>query len=269
MPITNNEIYELLKEVAESNKKIQKEISDLRQEFSKEIEDLKSQNSNLQKENQELKNRIHAVERQNKKYNLIVYGVGEDIDDIANEIVRIINVVLKINCTQANFRNLHRIGKKIEGKSRSILLELISFQLKEDILRQCRKEGQELKKIGVSFCIDYTTEDYKKHKFLRRHLLDARQKGHTAIIRNDTIIINKETYSYEDLINNLKSIPSLDGRQPDDTEVSNTATIIQFSGTPKTLTQDTVDKKRKPEGSPEEQSARKLRERSSEKQRKQ
>ncbi|CAH1106418.1 unnamed protein product [Psylliodes chrysocephalus] len=104
---------------------------------------------------------------------------------------------LNVKCERWDIKDCYRIGVKYTGKNRPVSIELINFELKQIILK---KSGTLLKGKGIYFSPEYTKVEYQKRKALRNHLVLARGKNHSAYIKNNKLIVNGKTYTYENLI---------------------------------------------------------------------
>lgn len=244
--ITNEDLFKIIQD---GNEQIKSEIRDLRNQLNKEIDTLKSQNTELEKQNQELKNKVSNIEKKLKKYNVIVYGVDGSENETSIEVLKIINEKLHITCSINDFRDIYRIGQTIQGRIRPVVLEVLNYQLKLDILAKAKLNQNDLKKNKIYFAYDYTSEDYIKRKSLIGHLKAAREKNYKAFIRNNVLIVNGEEYTYEYLENN--------GQIAENSE-SPAKTVSSAPATPHSLlenvfnfpSQQIEDKKRKLEATP-------------------
>lgn len=184
-------IYKLIKE---TKAEIKEEIRELRNEVRREIDSLKERNNKLEIENSEIKNKLVALERKIKKYNLVIYGLEDREKQTLENVIKLFQEKLNVKCRKEEIRDVYKIGKE-ENKPRPIIVEFVTNYLKIEILKNTKK----LKGSGIFICQDYTSEDYQKIKYLNGHLKAARQKNYDAKIRNYTLIVNGEKYSYDDL----------------------------------------------------------------------
>ena len=182
----------LSKLIQNGNEQIKSEIRDLRQQLNTEIGALKSKNEELEKENAELKNKINSIERRSKKYNIIVYGVEESENETNRDVLKILNEILHITYSISNFRDICRIGQATQGKIRPVILEVLNYQLKLDILARAKANYKDLNITKIYFAHDYTSEDYQKRKYLSEQLKAAREKNYIAKIRKNVLIVNGE-----------------------------------------------------------------------------
>ncbi|CAG9815039.1 unnamed protein product [Phaedon cochleariae] len=201
MEITNNQIYELLKETVAANTKTTEElkqaIRSTRNEILEELKSVKDENLALREENTKLKERLINTERKIRKFNLVVYGVKEEQDEIGdiNNFLNILDTHLDIKANFNDLRDFHRIGKAKENINRPVLVELLSYKLKTEIYAKVKK----LKGTGIFVSEDYSPEDYAIQKKLRIYLKKARENGQQAFMRNNLLIIEGSSYTVEDL----------------------------------------------------------------------
>lgn len=264
--VTNNDLFKLIQELVNKTNEIQnqnieikkdltQEIRTIQFEITEKLEKIKKENIELKEENQTLKNRLSAIEKKVKKYNLIFYGVEEqdnDIDEI-QYFLDTINKHLQISFNFSDIRDIYRFGKKVEGKSRPISVEFVSYPLKIDILKNAKK----LKGTGVFIANDYTTEEYEKQKVLRAHLIIARRNNQQATIKNNTLYVDGEAFTYEELKERKDDlIEEEETEESEETEVTETGNIAlnnETAGSSTNLAKDkvysffnkTIDKKRK------------------------
>lgn len=201
--ISNNDLYNLLIETQKQNanlyselfQEIKEDIKSLKEEISKEVSQLKTENKNLKEENKQLRDRLATTERKLKKYNLIVYGVPGEENETFDKVVDIINTKINVTCSNHNIKDIYRIGQPSIDKPRPVVVELISYRLKTDILANAKK----LKGSGIFISHDLTPEDYEKRKLLNKQLKLAREKQLNAKIKKNTLIVNGEVFTYEEL----------------------------------------------------------------------
>lgn len=244
MSASNDDIFKLLTTVA-------KEVNELRNDTRKEIQLLKKQNLELQQQVVDLKNKLHSVERRSKKYNLVIYGVTETQQPLYETVLEVINEIVGIKCEEKDFRDIYRIGRNKTKNTRPIVIETVTYKLKEEILKKAGTHSETLKREKIYFTLDYIPEDYEKQKFLREQLKQARTKNYKAHIKNNTLYVNGEAYSYEQL---RKSDHVLDALEPTETLNSNQRNANSAPSTPsQTLYKvdtEIEDKKGKPEVTP-------------------
>ncbi|CAH2002164.1 unnamed protein product [Acanthoscelides obtectus] len=206
--ISNKQIYDLLHSILAKNTQIEQDIQNNKEEIEKEIQilrqDITTELYKLERENKKLKEKIdkleeelNSTERQVKKYNVIFYGVKEAGDTVTDldSILKIFNEKLEVKCSLADFRDIHRIGRKQENKIRPVVAEVINYQLKKVSLENSKK----LKDTGIYLSLDYTKQDYQQRKILYTNLKLAKSAGLEAKIHNHTLHIGEDIFTSDDL----------------------------------------------------------------------
>lgn len=74
-------------------------------------------------------------------------------------------------------------------------MEFVSYQNKLLLL----KSTKQLKGSNIYITKDLCWEDQQKYKLLRKHKVKAIQKGHTAYIRGNYLVINNVVHNLDDL----------------------------------------------------------------------
>lgn len=210
---TNDDLYAMLKHLVETNKQIvksneeiKKEVKEIKTELREEITILKRKNLKLETEIKTLKNQAESLERANKRYNLIIYGIKEEEKNLLNSVLQIFNELLGLQCTRDHFRDIRRIGKPVVNKNRPIIIEVISFSLKSEILGKAKENFKSLRGKNVSISLDYIKTDYEKRKFMYGHLKEAKEKKQNVQLKNNILIVNGEEYTYEQLQSNTDQL---------------------------------------------------------------
>lgn len=219
--VTSKDVYNLLqgfiKQSLSASEEIKSEIRTLKSNISRDVELLRKENLEIKEENKILKERILKSERTQKKYNLVFYGVPEQENQL-EDFQYTINTVkekLKVECRFEDFRDIYRIGNKIDNKERPLLVEVINFPLKSQILQNTKN----LKGSGIFITKDYIPEDYKDQKYLRSKLQFAKQQNQTASIRGNCLIIDGNKYTIEELKNSDKEEEFLNPEIHNDIEI--------------------------------------------------
>lgn len=136
-------------------------------------------------ENQE--KRLYYLEKQARQKNIVFFGLEEketSYNGLEKTIIEWIDINLSIKLGDRDIQQVRRIGKK-GVKPRPITATFLTLGLKINIFKQKRL----LK--GTQF---YMTEDYpnyilEKRKELREQVKAETEKGNTAIIKYDKLII--------------------------------------------------------------------------------
>nr|CAH7754553.1 unnamed protein product [Callosobruchus chinensis] len=81
-----------------------------------------------------------------------------------------------------------------EGAVRSLIRNKRKIEFKPEDLRDCYRIGKKLVK-----------PKYAKRKLLHKHLVSAREKGNSAYIKENTLYVNGDKYTYKGLMNEESS----------------------------------------------------------------
>ena len=138
-------------------------------------------------ENQEI--RLHALERQARKNNLVFFGIEENektYESLERNFINWVEQYLSVKISYSDIREIKRIGKK-EGRLRPIVVTFSTLGTKIKILKQ---------KSALKETLYYIKEDYPKYvlekrKELQEQLQLEREKGNKAIIKYDKLIVSK------------------------------------------------------------------------------
>ncbi|XP_075534678.1 uncharacterized protein LOC142569037 [Dermacentor variabilis] len=150
--------------------------------------------SELIKKNDDLENR-------SRRNNIILHGLGEhnaeNTDMLLSNVHQFFTEKLQIECPP--IERCHRIGTKREGRSRPVILRVLDFRNKVEIMKIVSK----LK--GTKF---YITEDYSAnvrtiHKKLWAATSSFRDHGSVVRLRYDRVFINGVRYRWNDAANAL------------------------------------------------------------------
>jgi hypothetical protein len=167
-----------------------------------DLDTANSKISDLEKNNSYLELKIDSLESQNKKNNLIFFGVNEsddNIEDIESKIINILTENCKLDIDSSKIENCFRLGKRNPENIRPILLVLNSIKIKQNIL----KSSKLLKGTNIFISQDYTPKMREKRQFLQHCAKKAIDFGHIVKIYNDGIKVNNDLYfKTEDLSSN-------------------------------------------------------------------
>lgn len=153
---------------------------------------LEQKNKDLEEKIEGQEKKIEYLERENRKKNLIFFGVEEKENsylELELTIIQIIRDELKINCEKSDLEAIKRLGKKT-GKIRPVLVTLLTLGKKIMIL----KNKKNLEGTGIYLKEDYSAKVLATRKLLMVELEKERNNGKQAILRYDKIIyLNTKT----------------------------------------------------------------------------
>lgn len=188
---------EIKNQISNQQEALTKEIKAIRQEILEDVSQIRQENIALREEIKELKDRLTIVDKESKKYKLVVHGLEEGQDEVSDlrGCLDLINQNLGVECRFSDIRNSFRLGKPLAEKHRPLSLETNNYFLKKEILKNSKK----LKGTPIFISPDYTREEQADQKLLYQHLKKVRQSGQPAYIRNRTLIVDGQKLTLEEL----------------------------------------------------------------------
>lgn len=184
-------LKEIQKEIARQNQRmkdlhtnITNDINGNINEKFKEIE-LKYNNLTYKIEQQERK--IEYLERQNRRKNLVFFGITEDESNylhLQSKIINIISEVMKTPCLQSDIEYIRRIGKK-QGNPRPVTVTFLTMGKKLEVLKNKRS----LSNSNYNISEDFPKHILEKRKMLQEEIRQLREDGKFAVLKYDRIVI--------------------------------------------------------------------------------
>ncbi|CAH1155684.1 unnamed protein product [Phaedon cochleariae] len=200
---SNEDLFAMLEKVLQQNDDIKKDISKLNnnlEDIREDIKEIRQENKTLEEENKILNNKIESLENKLKKYNIIIYGLKEEREEVTQSVVvKLFREKLEEPFNETEIRDCYRIGKSEGEKPRPVLVEFVRYFSKKNILAKSKTLKKEE---GVFITLDYTAAEYKRRKLLHKHLKSARETDHLAYIKNNVLCVDAEKYTYEDIVKN-------------------------------------------------------------------
>ena len=216
---SNAEVVEELKRF------IKEQIDGLRTEIgayiTSKIETLNSDLERLTGENKTLADRVQVLERRHRENNLVVFGLVEGAEPIADA-VALVEDCLGVGLADDYISGAFRVGKKDSaknnGKPRPLLIKLVTLRYRQEILRVKSR----LKGSGIYISRDQSREEREKAKKLTSHLRAARGGGYFAKAVGNEIQIGTDSFTLEQLerssggSNNADDADNCANREPPD-----------------------------------------------------
>ncbi|CAG9815506.1 unnamed protein product [Phaedon cochleariae] len=212
LELLQSSLQNLIVETAQRNNQLHEELrrdlKEYNENLGKEIAYLEKENLNLKSGIADLNNKLRTIERRQKEYNLIKYGLQGDTPDETNSgVLTTFNDILKVDCGRRDLRDVYRIGSVVqEGKPRPVVVEVVHYDTKQSLLGNLSR----LKDTGIFIAIDYSTEDYQERKYLGEQLKIAKESEPLAEIQEENLLYRNKKYTLQDLKQNLLgfSLPS-------------------------------------------------------------
>lgn len=185
----------LHEELIASKQEIKNAIAATEVRLLLKIETFSEKIKNLEKENTELKQRIEILDRNNRKNNIVVYGLVKTREEISVEnLCNQLNSKLDVGITKADISNSYPLGK---ANNCPIKIELVSTLTKINILQNCKK----LKGTNITISADLTKEQQKSNKILRTYLKQLRETGEgRCYIKGEKLYRNNVGYTAEEIL---------------------------------------------------------------------
>ena len=188
---TNKKVFSLENELLELKKFIQTNDDIASEKFELVKLKTKELNSKL-KDNSEIlkvKSKLREIEDRSRRNNLRVDGLKENKNeswsDSEAKVLKLFEETLGLK--DIKIERAHRTGPRDNKKVRSIVLKLLNYKDKENILKNSRK----LKGENIYINEDYCAETMLIRKELRVGMKKAREAGMFAFISYDKLVVCK------------------------------------------------------------------------------
>ena len=192
----------------------QSEVDDLKEHFETEAKELTKEVGTLNKKIADLEDRLKqevenniALEQYTRRENLRFNNIEEKEHEDCNAVVyNILEKELGVDTSKIRFHAVHRVGKKIHGRRRPII---VRFVCREDRDKVWAVRGK-IKKSTVH-ADAYITQDYAKaiqgeRKVLIQAMMKAREEHglNDAKVKGRFLFINNERYDFKSIPEYLK-----------------------------------------------------------------
>lgn len=160
------------------------------EKFNNLYSDIKNIKTNVEKNTSEL----NYIKRENRKKNLIFYGLDEEeanYNELELNILNILNLQLSLNFTSQDIDFARRLGKKESNKQRPILVTFLWYKKVIEILANKKKLANS--KIAISE--DFPEEVLARRKELLPIMKKLREESNHAYIKYDKLIVNGKLYT--------------------------------------------------------------------------
>ncbi|XP_057312049.1 uncharacterized protein LOC130652349 [Hydractinia symbiolongicarpus] len=204
LKITNEQIGELdkkLKEIASSYEAIQEEKRTLKNNLFGAIEKIKA----LEKDKRDIEEsltttnrkeqlsiyeeKLRHLEDRQRRNNLRIDGLeeseSESWDDTEKKVVNLFEH--KLGLSNVHVERAHRTGEKSNGKKRTIVLKLLDYKDKVNILNNSKK----LKGTGIYVNEDCSTSTNQIRANLFKEMKIHRENGKYAIVLYDRLVVRE------------------------------------------------------------------------------
>lgn len=198
---TNKRVDELMKEVQELRSSLQfsqNEVDELKQANNTSIIAFRTVSDEfaLFKETQaNLSDKSDYLDNQSRRNNILIDGIPDVITETWHEseckVKKILAEHLKMDPKLIEMERAHRTGKYLaNGRPRSVVVKLLRFKDKTEILRQAKQ----LKGTNLFINEDYSEKVRQKRKELLPELRAARKQGNIAYLKYDQLIVHPASH---------------------------------------------------------------------------
>ncbi|KAL0809709.1 hypothetical protein ABMA28_002886 [Loxostege sticticalis] len=184
---------EMTIEFGKQNEKLAATITaNMAETMDAKLKPLQEENIQLKKDVKEMHSRIENLEREVRKNNILLHGVeekeGENHYNLLETTINTLNELTKDGLVKEfdkwEISEVRRLGKRVDGKRRPILVKLTLAWRRIEILKNNKNFPANT----------YATEDFPKEVLKTRRELKQKQKeeiekGNNAIIRYNKLII--------------------------------------------------------------------------------
>ena len=171
-------------------------------------EDLDRKTNELTKQLKEEEERnIHWLEQYTRRENLRINNIPEtEHEDCKQLVYDLIDRALDIDTTCIRFHAVHRVGRKLPGRSRPIIARFACWEDRDNVWEQRKKL-----KTSMLYQDAYITQDYsrviqKERSVLIKAMLKARKERGLidARVIDRTLIVNNKKYTITNIPDYLK-----------------------------------------------------------------
>lgn len=198
MTIEDINLQDIYEEILKNRSEIKNIIEASETRLLLKLEEANHKINNLEKENEQLKNKIEYLERENRRNNVAIFGLHQNKESSLDEtgICNQLNSILGTNLKETDIANLYLPRNNTRGPIR---IKLTNNYTKKYIFKNCYK----LKGSKYSIANDLTLTQQRDQRILKKHLNLARIDGNkNCKIIGNRLIVNSTSYEIEDLLKN-------------------------------------------------------------------
>ncbi|KAL3282335.1 hypothetical protein HHI36_005522 [Cryptolaemus montrouzieri] len=181
----NNKIHQL-------ETSITAKLEDVRSEFEEKVRIYEGRIKELEHINGKLRKELNFIDKKQKKNKLVVHGLDPEVGNIEEKVIDIARNSLQVELNSSDINDIYKVGK---GAKKPVIVELISYRKKCQILKGANK----LKGTSIFLSPDLSPEERAQHKMLVNHMNEARNRGKQAKIQGKTLIIEGQTITIQQL----------------------------------------------------------------------
>ena len=157
------------------------------------------------------------MDKERRKQNLVIHNLPEETEGSPKDKAEKDEQKFKEMIRESMKMNVHpsksfRVGKKIEGKDRLLIITVESVDVKQDILRSATELRNTEEWRNVFITPDMTRQEREEGKRLRDELKRRRDAGQTGLVIRRGKIIKKADHPWNQDHNNHNVVPDAPGQ---------------------------------------------------------
>ena len=140
----------------------------------------------------QLEKKTDDLENRSRRSNLCFDGILEDAkekwEDTEKKLHNLLANTMNISTDEYTIERAHRVGRKVDGKSRPIVAKFNNYKIKEQVL----KNKKSLAGTNIYVREDFSEKVLAKRKDLLPKMYEERKKGNVAYLRYDKLVVHPE-----------------------------------------------------------------------------
>lgn len=159
------------------------------------VEDLNAKIKTLEKENEQLKRKIEHIEKDQRKKNLVLFGLSvETRSELSVHFMcEKLNELLELKLQEQDFSDVYFLGNSARSP---VKIELVTYHKRQVILKQAKK----LKGTGIFIAPDQTEAQREENRVLGSYLKKIREKTDArCFIKGSRLHVGNTSYTINEL----------------------------------------------------------------------
>lgn len=176
---------------------MQEDMKQMRVSVEGKIDEVKIEVGKMETKLENQDTRIHQMEKETRKRNIIIYGIEEkEEENIKDTVQSFLRNTMEIEIKPEEIDDFYRMGKRTSNKNRPIMLKLLTNWKKQEIIRSTGK----LRGTKIFIDQDLTAKEIEEKRRLLPIMLNYRRNGHYATMRGSLLYVNGKIYREGDQI---------------------------------------------------------------------
>lgn len=187
-----NELKDLLiglkNDINELKSDVKKDMKNLELAIDSKLNDIVQNNLELKSNLAQCEQKLLYFDREMRKRNLLFFGIEEKENNylqLESTIINLIKNEMRVDFTMRDIDSIRRIGRKSAESCRPVLLSLVSWRTKIEIM----KNKECLRKFNYALKEDFSKEVLETRRNLQPEVDQLRKEGKIAVLRHDKIKI--------------------------------------------------------------------------------